>query len=130
MKEDNQCKFVQAMKDNNFSVSKACASIDISRSTYYKWMESDPEFKQVMDDFREEFIDLAETVLVRAMKADDTDASKFILKHLARKRGYAESSNVDHTSGGERITGIVVEIINKNKDEAEHKGDAPAPVQP
>lgn len=98
--EPQKADFIFKHKDLCWNVTKTCEAVNISRSTYYHWLKTDPEFRQFIDDCTESYLDLAESTLVRAMNDGDTDSSKFLLKHKGKKRGYTETQNVDLTSGG------------------------------
>ncbi len=64
-------------------VESACSKLDISRSTYYRWKESDPEFKKQTDKALEQgrsvVDDVAESHLISALKSGNMAAVKFWL---------------------------------------------------
>ena len=64
-------------------VESACLKLDISRSTYYRWLESDPEFKKqiekALDQGRSVVNDVAESHLVSNVKNGNMGAIKFWL---------------------------------------------------
>ena len=44
IKLSNQKRVLEALQENFYVVSKACAMAGIDRHTYYNWMEDDPKF--------------------------------------------------------------------------------------
>ena len=64
-------------------VESACSKLDISRSTYYRWMESDLDFKkdieQALEQGRSVVDDVAESHLISGIKDGNMGAVKFWL---------------------------------------------------
>lgn len=98
---------IQALKDCYGIVTDACRKANVPRSTYYKWLNEDPDFKAAVEDTQEEAIDFVEGKLfqkingVKIGKLDDGElnvydqppsdtAIIFYLKTKAKKRGYVE----------------------------------------
>ena len=85
-------------------VTDACKKCDVPRSTYYSWLNGDPEFKKAVDDTQEQAIDFVEGKLFSkingvAMQGEEGEvyyqapsdtAIIFYLKTKAKKRGYVE----------------------------------------
>jgi hypothetical protein len=114
---DNRKKeVVEALKDCYGIVTDACKKTDVPRSTFYKWLNEDSEFKKAVDDTQEEAIDFVEGKLfqkingVLVKKAEDEDGEPivydlppsdtaiiFYLKTKAKKRGYVERTEVEHS---------------------------------
>jgi hypothetical protein len=93
-KRARQRAWVAAYKSNLFNVTEACKKIEIDRSTYYRWLESDPDFAQRVQDAREEKIDFIEDQLLERISSGDTTAIIFALKTLAKHRGYVERQEI------------------------------------
>lgn len=109
---DNRKKeVVEALKDCYGIVTDACKKSDVPRSTYYKWLNEDKEFKAAVDDTQEEAIDFVEGKLFQKIngiqmgKIQDGELSVydvppsdtaiiFYLKTKAKKRGYIERTEV------------------------------------
>ncbi len=109
-------EFLDNYKANNFNIGKTCEFIGVSRSSYYEWLK-EPEFKTVIENYKEYFIDAAEDTLYKAAEAGSIDAAKFVLKHLGKKRGYIDS--LDVTSNGQTINTIrLIEIKKEDGDNA------------
>ena len=93
-KKARQRVWLGAFKANLFNVTEACNKIGIDRSTYYRWLENDPDFAQAVQDAREEKIDFIENQLLERIAEGDTVATIFALKSLAKHRGYVERQEV------------------------------------
>jgi hypothetical protein len=93
-KRARQRTWVEAYKANLFNVTEACKKIEIDRSTYYRWLENDPDFAQAVQDAREEKIDFIEDQLLERISSGDTTAIIFALKTLAKHRGYVERQEI------------------------------------
>ncbi len=84
--------FIEAYQKTFGNVSYACRAVNIARSTYYMWLDSDADFKKNIADVepRETLIDAAELQLAKKVNEGDTVAILFTLKTLGKKRGYIE----------------------------------------
>jgi len=103
-------KFLTILAKNAGNVSAACKAFNITRRTYYNWVE-DEGFKGIVDEIQESLIDNAESKLQKLINEDSPVAILFYLKTRAKSRGYIERSETDITSKGEKIS------ININLDE-------------
>lgn len=116
---DNRKKdVVKALQSCYGIVTDACKKADVPRSTYYKWLEEDAEFKAAVLDTQEEAIDFVEgklfqkvngvtigkiqdgELIVYEQPPSDT-AIIFYLKTKAKKRGYIERHEVTGADGSE-----------------------------
>lgn len=48
--EDKKQKFLEALMQGYGIIAVACEAVSISRSTYYRWYNSDPGFKEKVDE--------------------------------------------------------------------------------
>lgn len=66
-------------------VSYAIAQVGISRTTFYRWIKSNPEFKEAVEkalaDGREQVTDMAEMKLLQLIKEGNFKAIQFYLQH-------------------------------------------------
>lgn len=74
--------------------------LNTSRSTLYLWIESYPEFSDIIDELQEK---QANMLIEKGLSGDYNPT---IAKVLLTKHGYREG--VDATSGGEKLTAIPV----------------------
>jgi len=100
-------EIISALSECHGIVTDACRKTNTPRSTYYTWLENDPEFKKLVEDTQEEAIDFVEGKLLQKIKGitigkvedgelvvyeqqpSDT-AIIFYLKCKGKKRGYVE----------------------------------------
>lgn len=87
--------FLEAFALNMGNVSEACNAIYINRSTFYRWCDADPDFRQAVDDVREGLLDMTEGELLKLIKKGDVTAIIFYLKTKGKKRGYVEKTETD-----------------------------------
>lgn len=73
-------------------IATACEAIGIGRSTYYRWYNADPDFRERVDEVTETQVDFVESKLMQAINAGDTTATIFYLKTKGKKRGYNEKA--------------------------------------
>ena len=71
-------------------VSNACEIANISRTTYYKYYNSDDQFKEQVKSIGDEAIDFVESQLFELIKNGNIAATIFFLKTKGKKRGYSE----------------------------------------
>ena len=105
---------LNALEQSLGVVTVACKKADIPRSTYYKWLSEDDEFKEKVKDIENVALDFAESQLHNQIQKNNTSATIFYLKTKGRARGYAE--NLDITSGGKALTELKIEVIDTGKD--------------
>jgi len=94
---------LQALENSLGVVTVACKSVDIPRSTYYKWLKEDEEFSKQVNDIENIALDFGESQLHKQIGNGNTSATIFFLKTKGKKRGYVERSELDLTSGDEPI---------------------------
>lgn len=117
--ERQKIKFIKALIANLCIVTKACEESKIGRSTYYRWMQDDPLFKEAVESAEEGQIDFAEEALLKRIKEGSDTSIQFYLKTKGRKKGWGD--NIDITSAGEKIDSVAVirliEIKNEEEDD-------------
>lgn len=128
-------KLLESLEMSKGIVTVACASISCPRSTYYKWLNEDPEFKAAVEEIQDVAIDFVESKLMEKINGvqvqemvkgepviyeqppSDT-AIIFFLKTKGKKRGYIERMEVDN------LTPIQVMTLDPLNDPASN--DSPA----
>lgn len=91
---------LKALEQSLGVVTVACKKSDIPRSTYYKWLKEDEEFKKQVKEIENVALDFAESQLHQQIQDNSTAATIFYLKTKGKSRGYVEKSELDITSGG------------------------------
>ena len=87
---------IKAMEKCLGVVSTACKVVGIDRATHYRWMKSDSEYKEIIDDVENLVIDFAESQLHKQIEDGNTAATIFYLKTKGKPRGYVERQEIAH----------------------------------
>lgn len=77
---------LKVFREKACNVSLTCEAIGISRTAWYAWKESDPEFKEKVKEIDESLIDLAETQLMKNIRDGKETSLIFFLKNKAPDR--------------------------------------------
>ena len=103
--------FIEAYASCFGNVSKSSKMTDISRCTYYEWLNTDEAFAKTIKGIEPKamLIDLAEDSLVKNIKSGSTPEILFTLKTLGKDRGYIEKIQTEDTT--EKDLTITVEIV-------------------
>ena len=83
-------KLLTALEKSLGIVSTACETVNISRTTYYKYYKEDSGFRQSVDGISDIALDCAESQLFELIKEKNVTAIIFYLKTKGKKRGYVE----------------------------------------
>ena len=102
-------------------VSSVCAKLNVSRQTYYRWLEEDPEFKIKCDESMKNGVnhvnDLAESKLIGGINRDEF---KYITYWLnSRHRNYMiprRPVNFLDKLIDEEVNSIEIKIISDKRD--------------
>lgn len=112
--DSKKTELINALSDYYGIVTDACRKCGVPRSTYYKWLNTDEEFKSAVEETQEEAIDFVEGQLFKKIQGvtvtgkDDEvfntppsdTAIIFYLKTKGKKRGYVEKMEVDNNHRG------------------------------
>ena len=105
---------IKALEQSLGIVTVACKKADIPRSTFYKWLKEDEEFKKQVIDIENTALDFAESQLHKQISDNSTSATIFYLKTKGKKRGYIERQEI---TGADGIpNNFQIEIIDKTED--------------
>ncbi len=88
--EEKKERFLTALAQGYGIIATACEAVGIGRSTYYRWYNTDPAFKERVDEITETQVDFVESKLMQSINANDTTAIIFYLKTKGKKRGYTD----------------------------------------
>ena len=94
---------IEALKASLGIVSEAAEATGVCRQHHYTWMKNDDAYREEVEAISDIAIDFAESALKRKIRDGDTTAIIFYLKTKGKKRGYIEKSEIDHTTGGDKI---------------------------
>jgi hypothetical protein len=113
--QHNKKALLDALSKSLGVVQTACKLVGIDRSTFYKYVKEDDEFKEAVENIEQEAIDFVESKLFERVegvwidsgKVDNNDepivyksppsdtAIIFYLKTKGKKRGYVERQEID-----------------------------------
>lgn len=103
-------QFLTIVKDNLGVVTDICHDLNISRPTYYNYINSNEEIKKEIETINDVCVDFAERMLFKRI-AEGSDSSIFYyLNNKGKKRGY----NVKEEPGKE-INQPPIIVINGNR---------------
>jgi len=112
--DDNKKKLLEALEDHKGIVTNACKSVNVGRSTYYKWYNEDEEFKKAVDEIQDVAIDFVESKLFQQIDEGNPTSTIFYLKTKAKQRGYVERQEIVHDG---KLENTVVEWrVHKDND--------------
>lgn len=82
------------------NITYACQAVDMSRVTYYAWLEKDKIFKQACWEVEQGLIDETETMLHHNIQNGKESSIHFFLERKAKDRGYGKElvigGSMDH----------------------------------
>ena len=87
--------FLEALERSLGIITTACKASKIGRSTHYRWMREDEEYKQAVKEIEEHTLDFAESHLHLLIKDKNPAAIIFYLKTKGKRRGYIERQEVE-----------------------------------
>jgi len=105
---------INALEQTLGVVTSACKIVGINRSTFYRWLEDDAEFKRDVNDISNIALDFAESKLHEQIRDNNTTATIFYLKTKGKKRGYIERQEITGADG--IANNFKIEIIDKTED--------------
>lgn len=108
---------LQALANTSGIVSSACKAANVSRMTYYRWYNEDPDFREKADDIKELQKDFAESLILKKMKEGDTTMIIFYAKTQMKDRGYTERKEITGKDGENLIKGKEIDITKLSDEE-------------
>ena len=108
---------LQALANTSGIVSSACKAANVSRMTYYRWYNEDPDFREKADDIKELQKDFAESLILKKMKEGDTTMIIFYAKTQMKDRGYTERKEITGKDGEDLIKGKEIDITKLSDEE-------------
>lgn len=118
---NNQINWLIEYEKQGYHIGDTCKAVGMSRTIYYQWMKQ-PNFFQAYEYIRENIVDMAEKVLINSASEGNTDSSKFILRYLGKKRGWADVPTTAIQVNSDKE--ITIKIIDGNQ------GNQAPPIQP
>jgi len=115
----NKKILIKSLQNNLGILAPALLDAAISRGTFNKYYYEDLEFREAVDDIREEAVDFVESQLFKQIKTGGAAQTIFYLKTKGKHRGYIEQTDTNMTIDAIKIKYIIPDedqqkIENKN----------------
>ena len=107
---DKKRTMLNALEKSLGVVTSACLETKIDRTTHYRWLKEDEEYKRGVEDIENIAIDFVESKLYGNIKRGDVTSILFFLKTKGKKRGYIERQEIDHTTNGKDINKLSLDF--------------------
>ena len=78
--------FLEAYRAKMCNISRACIAINITRRTYYNWLDKFPKFKQQVKEVEESLNDMVESQLLKNAEKGNQKAIEFWLTNHKRNK--------------------------------------------
>lgn len=112
--EHHKKAVLDALEQTLGVVTSACKLADVGRTTFYKWMKTDPEFREAVESINDIALDYSETALFKQINSGNISAIIFHLKTRGKKRGYVEKQEIKLEGD---IKSTIVEWIPSTQEE-------------
>lgn len=89
-KKISKKKLMEAIEGSGGIISVVAKRLNVSWHTAKKAIEENPETKQIYDDESDRILDVAENVILKAIKNNDVSTAKWYLSNKGKFRGYGE----------------------------------------
>jgi len=106
--------FIVALEKALGIVSQAAKQVGIDRTTPYRWMKEDEEFKDRVEEIQNVVGDFAETKLYELVNEGNPSAVIFLCKTKFKNRGYVERQEITGVDGSN--LDISIEVVYPDKD--------------
>lgn len=93
-RELHKKQMLEALEQSIGIVTTAAKKVGIDRESHYLWLQSDLEYKRLVEAMDNLGLDFAETSLFKQIREGSAAATIFYLKCKGKKRGYIERSEL------------------------------------
>jgi len=101
-----QLNIIEIYRNKSCNISETCIAGQITRPTFYNWVNNNPLFKSAVEDIDEEDLDFAESQLRFLMKG------QYILRHKKDKDGNPIPGEYELDAEGNPIREYITPIDN------------------
>lgn len=109
-------EIVKVFKKKGCNINETCEALGITRVTFYRWRDADPELDRMIQEAAEALIDFAECQLMKLIKAGDAKSIIFFLKTKGKHRGYVESTEITGNLNGIQLRPLTNEELDELKN--------------
>ena len=86
---------LEALEKSLGVVTTACKQTKIGRTTHYRWLSEDKEYRKAVNDLKTVALDFAESKLHSSIADGNVTAIIFYLKTQGKARGYVERQEIE-----------------------------------
>lgn len=120
--------FKESVEKYGGNLTKVAKSFDVSRTHIYKWLNDNPEFKEIVDDARGSIFDdclstarlmacgipdIQDGKMVGYLREPDGAMCRYLMSTLGKKEGFGES--IDVTTNGKEIGINLFRVLTKEE---------------
>jgi hypothetical protein len=88
---------IDALKATGGFITHAANTLGCCYETIERYIRDDPSIGVEQQHIKENRLDLAESVLMLHMEAENLEAVKYYLKYMGRSRGYIKAQKIEIT---------------------------------
>jgi len=108
--------------ENNPLIERACKKVGIARSTFYRWCESDPEFKKAADSAigvgREKMNDYVESKLLESINAGNFQSIRYWLDNNSGLYGSRNAYEMKRMRAMESTINKIIDSVKYKNEKA------------
>lgn len=104
-------RFLEVYAKTMGTITLACDQADIERKTFYRWMQTDPEFRSKVNKQNDDRVDMVEDRLLKLIQMDDGPSIRFFLQ--AKNPEYKSKSQVEVVKGDRTFEDILYEMAEE-----------------
>jgi len=93
-------QFLEVLEKKMGIVSQATKAMGLDRTTPYRWMREDEDFKDAVSEVQNVVLDFAEGKLYELVQDKNPTAVIFLLKTKGKNRDYIERTEITGMDGG------------------------------
>jgi hypothetical protein len=90
-------QIIDALKATGGFITYAANALGCNYTTIERYIRDDPSIGVEQRHIKENRLDLAESVLMLHMEAENLEAVKYYLKYMGRSRGYIKAQQIEIT---------------------------------
>lgn len=125
-KAENKSRFLEAFEQNKGLVYRTCRQIGIDPTTYYRYLDEDPDFDAAVKEILQNQIDDVEGGLLSMIGSDQEKirlaATDIYLKAKAKDRGYGTEKRQQELSGEIKQTSTVEVTVFEMPNNGTYEG--------
>ena len=101
-------------------IVEACLHANISKQTYYNWIEENPEMKERFDELRNRPYLLARTTINKAIKENP----QYAFEYMKRKKKKEFGDSIDHTTDGKELPTPIIQLNGIRSDNSDQPNNS------